>query len=113
MARRAERYRIRSGSVETEVSKATFDALVAIGWARLASAAKTAVMHPRYRLWIDHQTGTFHVDVAEPPAPDRHAIRSVFYLIFARAIYAGAPSSVLYAWHDQVHQGTRPPARVA
>lgn len=110
MARRGERYKIRSGSVETEVNKETFDVLRESGWAYVSPTnERRAVLKAGYRLRIDHQTNRFQIDVAEPGAPDPHAIKSIFYLIFARAIYAGTANSVLFAYHDQVHQGCRLP----
>lgn len=91
MARRAAKYRLVCGSVTREVSQGEYaNALTRCYADQVPGTPRTAKVRGRYKLWIDHQTGTSRIELAEAPIRDPHAIRSIFYLMLRMAIYNNA-----------------------
>lgn len=100
------RYRLMCGTMMSEIPANEFQFVVSEGFAIPSRKdPKLAHVKPRYKLWIDRQTGILALALADRPERDPYAIPSSFYLIIKHAMLFGAPNETLFAWHDQVYAG--------
>ncbi len=108
MARRAARYRLMCGDRVHEPSANDWFWAVKEGIAiRSKNDRKLAHVLPRYRFWVDEQTGVLGFALTSRPerCPEDKALQSSWFLVLRHALLYGPPDVGLFELHDQVYAG--------
>ena len=103
LARRAARYRLMCGDHISELPANEFQFVMAERLAvRSKNDPKLAHLLPKYRLWVDEQTGILGLALAERPERDPHAIPSSWFLVLKHAMLYGTANEMLWSYAAQV-----------
>lgn len=97
------RYRLMCGDKTTEPPVNEWIWIVKQGFATVSKHdRKLAHVLPKYRFWVDAQTGILGIALTETPDKDPYAIPSSWYLILRHALFHGVPDEVAMDWACQV-----------